>query len=176
MIRDSIYGDIPEGDCNVEWKEDMSGVSMEEFGPVSADYFNQRRVEDVVEHMNAKPGEPIWTIKYEGGGMLHNFDIKIPTPKAIKGAAQTMLILGAHASGGANDGNPVTELRFGLETVFLNPTEYAIVDPVFTKGQMVYAQRSRANMPTPPHPDERVADGPSEDWLAGNADPGDETG
>lgn len=129
----------------------MSEQSMEEFGPVALDYFNQRRVEDVVLGEGGQ-GHPVWTIKYEGGGLLHNYDPAVPMPN-VKGAGQTMVILT----------DKVTEVRFGLEPVYLNPIEYAIVDPVYTKGHVVYAQRSRVNMPkTPPHPDERIAEGPEE--------------
>lgn len=142
----------------------MSGVSMESFGPVSLDYFNQRRVVDV--RMGTDKDGPVWTIEFEGGGLVHNYDDTIPMPQAIKGAALTLTILGGTYSGGDKDGNPVTEMRFGLESVKLNPTEYAIVHPTYTKGQVVFAQRSNANMVvTPPHPDERVADGPSQEWI-----------
>lgn len=132
-------------------------TSMEEFGPVSLDYFNQRRVLDVVT--GSGEGEGIWIIKFEGGGEVHNFDPTIPAPTAIKGAGLTLVILGAHTD--PQTRTPVTEMRFGLESVKLNPLEYAMRDPNYTRGQLVYAQRSNANMPsTPPHPDERVADGP----------------
>lgn len=135
-------------------------TSMESFGPVSADYFNGRLVEDVVLGDGGE-GNAVWTIRYEGGGLLHNFDPTIPLPKAIKGAQQTQLILG-----GTQNGAKVTEIRFGLEPIYLNPLEYAIIDPTYTRGEMVYAQRSQANMPsdTPPHPDDRIADGPDQDW------------
>jgi hypothetical protein len=144
-------------------------VSMEEFGPVAVDYFTGRRVEKVEETDNG------WTIHFEGGGIVHNYDPSIPAPKAITGAALTMTILGAHK--GKDDRTPVTELRFGLESVKLNPIEYSMVDPGFTGGQEVFAQRSRANMPeTPPHPDERVADGPSQEWLDSLEDDDEEIG
>jgi hypothetical protein len=133
-------------------------VSMEEFGPVAVDYFTGRRVEKVEETDNG------WTIYFEGGGVVHNYDPKIKAPKAIVGAALTMTILGGHK--GKDDRTPVTELRFGLESVKLNPIEYSMADDNFTGGQEVFAQRSTANMPeTAPHPDERVADGPSQEWL-----------
>lgn len=127
-------------------------VSMEEFGPVSVDYFNERRVVDVVRG-DGSEGAPVWTIHFEGGGLIHNFDPTLPMPTKIKGAAQTMVVMNTK----------LTELRFGLEQVFLNPIEYAISDPRYTKGTVVYAQRSQANMPsTPAHPDDRVQDGPEE--------------
>lgn len=134
-------------------------TSMEQFGPVSVDYFNERRVEDV-QPGDGGEGSPVWSIFYAGGGILHNFDPTLPMPKAIKGAQQSIVILGAK-----REGHPVTEVRFGLEPVFLNPLEYAIIDPIYTRGELVYAQRSEANMPsTPPHPDERVQDGPDQEW------------
>lgn len=129
-------------------------TSMEEFDRiVNVDYFTQRRVEKVTEREDGA----LWTIHFEGGGQLRNYDSNVPTPRAVVGAALTRTIL---------DGtNRVTRLQFGLEEVMLNPMEYAIIDPNYTKGQLVYPQRSRYNMPTPPHPDERVADGPSQEWL-----------
>lgn len=129
----------------------MTGVSMEEFGPVALDYFNQRRVLDVVDGGGGQ-GEPVWTIQFEGDGLLHNYDPTIPKPN-VKGAALTLVVMT----------DKVTEARFGLEVVYLNPTQYSMVHPVYTKGQIVFAQRSKANMPsTPPHPDERVAEGPED--------------
>lgn len=143
--------------------KEKKAVSMEEFGPVAVDYFSGRRVESVSEDDNG------WTIYFEGGGIVHNYDPSVPMPKAIVGAALTMTILGAHK--GKDDRTPVTELRFGLESVKLNPLEYSMADPSFTGGQEVYAQRSTANMPeTPLHPDERVADGPSQEWLDSQED------
>lgn len=126
-------------------------VSMERFGPVAIDYFNGRRVEKVIEGDN----DAVWSIYFEGGGIIHNYDPLMPMPKTIIGAALTQVILGAH-----RDGQPVTEMRFGLEAVFLNPIEYSMIDTTYTKGQEVYAQRSDANMPTvAPYPYERDADG-----------------
>jgi hypothetical protein len=141
-----------------EKKQKKPAVDMETFGPVAVDYFTGRRVEKVEEDDNG------WTICFEGGGTVHNYDPSIPAPKTITGAALTMTILGAHK--GKDDRTPLTELRFGLETVKLNPLEYSMTDDVHTGGQEVYAQRSHANMPvTTPHPDERVADGPSQEWI-----------
>lgn len=139
-------------------KDKKPAVDMETFGPVAVDYFTGRRVEEVTEDENG------WAIHFEGGGIVHNYDPTIPAPKAIVGAALTMTILGAHK--GKDDRTPVTELRFGLESVTINPLQYSIADDKYTGGQEVFAQRSRANMPEiPPHPDERVADGPSQEWL-----------
>jgi hypothetical protein len=119
----------------------------------SADYFNGRRVEDVVDG----EGDAVWTIVYEGGGELHNFDPTIAKPTTIKGAAQTMLILGAHTD--PETRTPVTEVRFGLEAVKLNPMEYAICDPNYTSGELVYPQRSEFDMPsTIDEPDAVVGD------------------
>jgi hypothetical protein len=142
---------------------------MEEFGPVAVDYFTGRRVESVEETDNG------WTIHFEGGGVVNNYDPTVEAPKAIVGSALTMTILGAHK--GKDDRTPVTELRFGLESVKLNPLEYSMADASFTGGQEVYAQRSTANMPeTLPHPDERVADGPSQEWLDSQEDDDEDDG
>src|SRR5881394_58562 len=110
-------------------------VSMEQFGPVSVDYFVGRRVERVT---NA--GDAGWIIEFEGGGRLYNYDTKLPAPRTITGAALTTVILGLHK--GEQDRTPLTELRFGLESVKLNPLEYAISDPNHTRGEVVLAQRS----------------------------------
>lgn len=126
-------------------------TSMENFGPVSVDYFHGRRVEAVEE--GGSDGEPVWTIVLEGGARIENFDPSVPAPTAIVGAGLTRTILERNK----------TRLQFGLEEVTLNPIEYAIVDTNYTKGQRVYTQRSEANMPPtlPPDPSpERVVDGP----------------
>jgi hypothetical protein len=135
------------------------GVSMEEFGRnVSVDYYNGRRVEEVTEGPGGE-GAPVWTIHLADGAVINNYDPTLDMPKTIKGAALTMVIL----NGGGVSGKPMTELRFGLEVVYLNPLEYTISDPTYTKGVEVYAQRSHANMPrTAPHPDERIQDGPEQ--------------
>jgi hypothetical protein len=127
-----------------------AGVSMEEYGPVSADIFMGREVEDVRQTEEAE-----WTIVFVGNGLIHNYDPSLPMPgRQIVGAALTMQILGAHVS--EFDRTPVTELRFGLEAVKLNPLQYAIYDPQLTRGQLVFCQRSDANMPkVPPYPAER---------------------
>jgi hypothetical protein len=117
---------------------EMHGISMEGFGPISVDYYHGRRVESVEDTENG------WVIKLEGGAEVHNFDPTIDKPTAIVGAALSMSILGAHQG---EDRRPVTELRFGLESVKLNPIEYAMRDSQYTKGQLVYPQRSNANMP-----------------------------
>lgn len=137
-------------------------VSMDEFGPVSVDYFTQRRVERVVEPQRTADG-PTWIVYFEGGGELHNFEPEVPTPKAIVGAALTRTIL---------DGkNKVTRLQFGLEEVTLNPIKYAIRDENYTKGKLVYAQASAYNMPPPPdEPEGRTAEGPDEEWTETEAD------
>lgn len=136
-------------------------TSMEAHGPVSLDYYHGRRVEDVVDGDGAE-GSPVWTIKLEGDALIHNFDPTIAKPKAIKGAALTLVILGAHTDQVSR--TPKTELRFGLETVKLNPMEYAMADPTYTRGELVYAQRSNANMPSalPAMPEDRDAPGPEE--------------
>lgn len=125
----------------------------------SVDYFNGRRVDDVAVPKDAgKEGSPYWTIFFEGGAKLHNYDERTPTPKAIKGAALTRCIF---------DGtNKVTRLQFGLEEVILNPVMYAIEDEGYTKGQLVYPQRSQANMVlgTPDDPSSvRIHDGRTHD-------------
>lgn len=128
-------------------------TSMEEYGSVSVDYFHGRRVERI-EEGNKEKGEPTFIIHFEGGGELHNFDDRVPMPKAIVGTALTRTIM---------DGtNKVTRLQFGLEQVTFNPMEYAIRDPNHTNGELVYAQCSTANM-IPDEPVERIADGPEED-------------
>jgi hypothetical protein len=133
-------------------------VSGDRFGPVSVDYFMQRRVEEVRQGEGGH-GDPVWTIVFDGGGLLHNYDKKLPIPKAITGAALTMQILGSLEG---------TRLMFGMEEVLLNPTMYSIVDPNYTQGENVFPQASDANLdvnfPDDPSP-LRVADGPSADFL-----------
>lgn len=121
--------------------------SMERFGPVSVDYFTGQRVESV------EPEDDGWVITFDSGAKIKNHDPTIGIPKAIVGAALTRTILETKR----------TRLQFGLEQVILNPIEYSIIDSIYTNNVEVFAQRSEANMPqTPPHPDERIADGPDE--------------
>lgn len=132
----------------------MSEVSGDAFGPIAVDYFNGRRVEDVRDGDGAE-GSPFWTIELEGEGLIHNYDPSIPKPTTITGAALTRTILSHEA----------TRLQFGLEEVQLNPIEYAMVDPTYTDGLIVYPQRSDYNMPleVPDDPSQhRVKDGPAE--------------
>jgi hypothetical protein len=127
-------------------------ISMDDFGPVSVDYFHGRRVERVDVHGTPGEGEPVWTIVMEGNGLIENFDPTIPSPTAIVGAALTRTILE----------HDKTRLQFGLEQVTLNPMQYAIVYEGYTQGKRVFAQRSRYDMPTslPEEPKNRTADGP----------------
>lgn len=130
-------------------------TSMDDFGPVSVDYYHGRRVEEVIDGDGAKDA-PVWSIRLEGDAYIHNFDPSIPKPTTIIGAALTRTLLEARK----------TRLQFGLEQVTLNPMEYAISDPSYTGGQRVYAQRSRYNMPpvakldSPDEPQGRDADAP----------------
>lgn len=132
----------------------MSEVSGDAFGPVAVDYFTGRRVEDVRDGDGAE-GSPVWTIEFQGEALIHNYDPTVPKPTTITGAALTRTIL-THEE---------TRLQFGLEEVVLNPIQYAIVDPTYTNGQIVFAQRSDYNMPlrVPDDPSvHRVKDGPEE--------------
>lgn len=140
-------------------------TSMEEFGPVAVDYFNGQIVEDV-SVAGEDPSDGVWWLRFEGGGMIANTDpeVELP-PKEMVGLALTLTVLGANET----VGKPTTLLYFGSTqeprkyVVALNPTEYAMCDEVHTNGTWVYAQRSTANMVnTPPHPDERIVDGPIE--------------
>lgn len=133
----------------------MSQLSGDRFGPVSADYFHGKRVE-AVEEGDKTEGSPVWTIIFEGGARIDNYELEVPTPKAIVGQAHTKTIL---------DGtNKVTRLLFGLEEVVLNPMKYSITDENYTKGHEVFPQASDYNMKTslPPDPSaDRVAEGPT---------------
>jgi hypothetical protein len=117
----------------------VKAMSMDEFGPISADYFHGRRVErvDVAKPHARTEDEPVWEIVMEGNAHIQNFDPTIPPPTAIIGAALTRTILESGR----------TRLQFGLEQVTLNPIEYAILDEHYTRGIRVYAQRSSYNMP-----------------------------
>jgi len=163
-------------------------VSMEEFGPVAVDYFHGHIVEEVTE-AERYPDDGVWWIRFHGGGMIANTDAMIPKPPAeLVGLALTLTVLGVQETAflikpppdkpGQHGPPPpppppppqsVTLLYFGSTqdprqyVVALNPTEYAISEENYTGGTWVFAQRSTANMPdTPPHPDERIADGPAD--------------
>ena len=133
-------------------------VSMEEFGPIAVDWFTGHRVTSVLvtkpkEH---KDGDPVWSIEFDNGGFIHSYDPTIEAPKAIVGAALTRTML-------SQDG---TTMHFGLEAVTLNPLEYSIEHPTYTRGLIVFAQRSDYNMPViAPHDDDRTATGPEDDGV-----------
>lgn len=126
-------------------------TSMERFGAVSVDYFTGRKVLAVGEPENTMFPGVVWAIKFEGDGVIYNFDPTIKLPSVIVGAALTRCLLETK----------MTRLQFGLEQVILNPIEYAIQDPVHTKGELVFAQRSEANMPSLPDMSDHVAEGPT---------------
>jgi len=148
-------------------------TSMEEFGPVSVDYFHGRTVEAVEEGQEDSSGEtPVWTLRFEGGGKLHNYDPTYPAPPPnIVGLVLTLTTLGGHLpSTERGQGAPQTVLYFGDNLaprkmqVNLNPMQYAISDDTYTQGQTVFAQRSRWNMPgtVPGHP-EMGSEAPADD-------------
>lgn len=112
-------------------------MSLEEFAEKygrypSADWFIGQRVERV----NAAP-DGSWTIHFEDGGKIVNYDPLVLFPTAIQGAALTQVVMT----------NKLTELRFGLEVVKLNPLQWSMLEPNLTLGEMVFAQRSKFNMP-----------------------------
>lgn len=128
-------------------------MSMDEFGPIAVDYFNGRAVAAVLDGDDAKEAAfdegdvPTWIIRFEGGGEIHNFAPTVtPPPRELVGLWLTLSTLeGA-----------VTKMYFGTNQnprqsqVRLDPTQYAIKDDNYTQGNLVYAQRSRANMPPTP--------------------------
>jgi hypothetical protein len=131
------------------------------------DYFHGRTVERV-EEGDGSNGAPVWTIFFEGGGEIRNYNPSLGMP-SVEGFALTLTTLGVESG---------TTLSFGNEAnprsvvVYLDPTQYSMVDSTYTGGEEVYAQRSEANMPPslPPHPDERAAEEPSEQWQREQAE------
>lgn len=117
-------------------------LSMEEFAGqtgrnVSLRDYIKRRVLAVVF---SEETDGVWEIKLTLDAKIINYDPLIPMPAYVVGYNFDQWILGAK-----QNGKPVTELRFGLQQVFLNPLEYAMQDPVVTRNQIVFAQRSLAN-------------------------------
>lgn len=118
-------------------------MNLEEFAEkygrnIAVSDFNRRRVERVVSGTGGEG--PVWTIEFYGGGKIHNYDPLLSVPK-IENAELTLVILG----GKQVLGKHVTELRFGMEPVYLNPLEYSMQDDTITNGEEVFAQRSHAN-------------------------------
>lgn len=123
---------------------------MEEFGPIAIDYFSGRVVSEVLDGDAAKEAAfdegdvPVWIIRFDGGGEIHNFAPTVSAaPKELVGLTLTLSTLeGA-----------ITKMYFGNRAnprqsqVRLDPTQYAIKDDTYTQGNLVYAQRSTANMP-----------------------------
>lgn len=130
----------------------MATYSMEEFAEltnrnISAADLTHRRVVAVgtleVLGLDAEDAEKnaVWVIQFEDGSRILNYDPTIPAPTHIVGAELNMTILGSHSA----ERQPVTELRFGLNAVKLNPMEYAMQSPDVTDNHIVFAQRSRYN-------------------------------
>lgn len=126
----------------------MARLSMEQFADetgkvISLRDFHLRQVESVGIFDWEDDDRPVWTISFRGGGKIHNYDPTISVPAHIVGSQLNLIILGVHdpVNGAAR-----TELRFGLNPVYLNPLEYAMQDPQVTDNQVVFAQRSRANL------------------------------
>lgn len=115
-------------------------MSLEEYADKygrypSADWFCGRRVSDVKE--NPEPSVA-WAIMFEGDGMICNYDPLVLNPgRRIVGQALSQVV----------QTKKQTELRFAMEKVVLNPLQWSMRDGVLTMGEMVFAQRSRLNMP-----------------------------
>jgi len=126
----------------------MPRLSMEEYADltgrnISLRDFHLRQVEAVGTFDWEGEDRPVWTIRFRGGGQIHNYDPTILAPSHIVGAQLNLVVLGAHDP---VTGQARTEMRFGLNPVYLNPLEYAMQDPAVTDDKIVFAQRSRANL------------------------------
>lgn len=150
MIRGSIYGDIGVG--TFEWEEDMSELSN-----ASVDYYHGRKVV-AIEDGGEGMGVACWSIRLDGDAVIQNFD-----PTYIKPDA-SLVGMGLQAS---TLSATQTTLYFGPDnnpsqvSMSLNPTEYAISDPTYTRGELVYPQRSTSSDVIPDYPADREADGPT---------------
>jgi hypothetical protein len=101
---------------------------------------SRRRITSIYTARAGDEG-PCWKIYLDGGAEIWNFDPFIPAPTGEVGGEVTLVILGAH-----EEQRPVTEIRVGLQSIKLNPLEYAIYDGQLTNGHLVFPQRSRANV------------------------------
>lgn len=140
----------------VSEKEQMSlDEFMQEHGPCSVDWFYGHKVAAIhqAKPNDNRPGDPVWTIEFDNGGMIYNFDPTIPANNVV-GAALTRCDLSVGT----------TVLNFGLERITLDPIQYAMEHPTYTKGIVVFPQRSTYNTPPriPAHDDSRAADGAEE--------------
>lgn len=133
-------------------------ISMEEFGPVSVDYFTQRSVVAVTINEEGAEGDPFWTIEFEGDGKLLNFSPVYPAPENLVGKALNRTIMGGQEGLRLYFGTPDNPTGTMLP---LDPMHYAISDPDYTGGKVVFAQRSAINMP--PVDTDRLQEGPAED-------------
>ena len=130
---------------------DKVKMSLEEFADVhgrnvSLREFRGRRVVEVFEVSEESRDQydgAVWWMRFAEGGEIINYDPLVKAPFHLVGTALTMQILGGHKN---IQRDPVTELRFGLEPLKLNPLEYAMLDPQVTNDVIVFPQRSRANV------------------------------
>lgn len=152
MICGSAYGDIGDGNETYEWEEDMS-----EFQVPSVDYYHGRKVV-AIEDGGEGTGVACWSIRLDGDAVIQNFDPTYMKPD------ESLVGMGLQAS---TLSPTQTTLYFGPDnnpsqvSMSLNPTEYAISDPSYTRGELVYPQRSTPVESVPPYPSEREADGPT---------------
>jgi hypothetical protein len=114
-------------------------MSLEEFAEktgryASADWYVGQRVASCPD----EPGDgAVWAIVFESGAAFYNYDPLITNPRMkIVGAGLTQVVMTSKR----------TELRFGLETVTINPLQWSMRDDVHTIGEMVFPQRSTLNM------------------------------
>jgi hypothetical protein len=112
---------------------------MDEFGPIAVDIFHERTVAEVRQG-SGEDGDPVWSIVFEGGGAIHNFDPTLPRPDSLVGAVYTHTMLGS------SDGTLLYFDRSAMRQLVLNPMQYAIEEQTLTKGAWVFAQRSRFQM------------------------------
>lgn len=105
-------------------------------------------------------GDPAWSLVLEGGVLIQNYDDTLPVP-------------GDHIVGqmfaAATFAPKVTSMFFGGldgNVVVLNPMKYAIVDKsVMPEPYFPQVSEAQETWQPPPHPDERVADGPEPQGL-----------
>jgi hypothetical protein len=103
---------------------------------MNLDYFNGRAIESVTEENDEGA---TWVINLEDDGTIYVFDPSYAMPTGfLEGSRLTRTLMD----------NLSTTIYFGVDgnpfatCINVHPDKYAVKDAIFTKGELVYPQRS----------------------------------
>lgn len=170
MRKRVMVGAIVNGkrylDIDPEWGDEQARKVVDEIMAPrpQIDHYMGRIVEDVIPEAGGQ-----WSIELQGGARIVNLNDQYDSPDdslvGLKLSFQTL-------------SNSMTTLYFGTDenprgtVVFLEPTQYGIIDPNYEDGELVRPQSSveeRDAAGLPVADEERIATGPSEAFHEASA-------